>query len=138
MGDEEVGSQGWQDAFLKRKEGGPITESNVQETKIQSLLLVAKNLISPGTSLESFQKKSQKEHQEQKKRNEDQDKLIAQMQKTITDQKDLIEKIAIHPELRHILQSFKTRATSQEILGQVFLCTFSVFQVFFLETFDPL
>ena len=138
MGDEEVGSWGWQGACLKRKERGLITESNVQETKIQSLLLVAKNLISPGTSLESFQKKSQKEHQEQKKRNEDQDKLIAQMQKTITDQKDLIEKIAIHPELRHILQSFKTRATSQEILGQVFLCTFSVFQVFFLETFDPL
>ena len=84
-------------------------------------------ILSPGTRLESFQKKSQKEHQEQNKRNEVQDKLIAQMQKIITDQKDLIEKIAIHPELRHILQSFKTRATSQEILGQDFLCTFSVF-----------
>ena len=77
--------------------------------------------------MESFQKKSQKEQQEQKKRNEDQDKVIAQMQKTITDQKDLIEKIAIHPELRHILQSFKTRATSQEILGRDFLCTLLVF-----------
>ena len=89
--------------------------------------LLLKSHISPGTSLESFQKKSQKEQQEQKKRNEDQDKVIAQMQKTITDQKDLIEKIAIHPELRHILQSFKTRATSQEILGRDFLCTLSVF-----------
>ena len=88
--------------------------------------------------MESFQKKSQREQQEQKKRNEDQDKVIAQMQKTITDQKDLIEKMAIHPELRHILQSFKTRATSQEILGRDFFVYVISLLGTFLETFDPL
>ena len=111
MRDEGVESCGWQGACLKRKNGGLITEVKCLGNNQSTIYLLLKSHISPGTSLESFQKKSQKEQQEQKKRNEDQDKVIAQMQKTITDQKDLIEKIAIHPELRHILQSFKTRAS---------------------------
>ena len=74
--------------------------------------------IQSGKTFESFRIEILRRYHEQEKQNEDQGKIITEMQKTIAEQKDLIQMMAVHPELRRILQGFKTAATSKEVLGE--------------------
>ena len=58
--------------------------------------------IHTGKTFESFQIEILRRYHEQEKQNEDQGKIITEMQKTIAEQKDLIQMMAVHPLFSHM------------------------------------
>ena len=50
---------------------------------------------------------------------QEQDRRIAAQQKTIEEQNETIQMIATHPDIRDLLQMFKTGAISPKILGKL-------------------
>ena len=46
------------------------------------------------------------------------EEVIGEQQKTIEEQKETIQMIATHPDIRDLLQAFKTGAMSHKLLGK--------------------